>query len=240
VLPDALAAAKASLTSQLQDLDQKMAAAVTFMSSVNLDTTLVRAKLSALVDEFPDVVEFALITPAGIMKIIEPAIYRSSEGSDISGQEHVIRVFGTKQPALSKVFQAVEGFPAAVVMHPVLKDGAVAGGLTALFYPEAVLGNILQPLNDGQTFELWAMEKGGRLIYDPVESEIGHNLLNDQQYKDFPELVSAAGKIDANESGTTTYSYYQAGTKISVKKLTYWTTYDLHGTQWKLVWGQPQ
>ncbi|MFA6127971.1 MAG: hypothetical protein WC699_11740 [Bacteroidales bacterium] len=240
ILPDVLVTAKTQLTARFLILDQKMAEAASYMASVNLDTTLVRAKLLELVNEFPDIIEFAQITPAGIMKIIEPSAYHGTQGADISNQEHVIRAYASRQPVLSQVFLAVEGFNAAVVMHPVLINGVIAGGITALFYPETILGLIMRPLNEGLTFELWAMEKGGRLIYDAVASEIGHNLITGEEYKEFPELVAAAGKIDAEDSGTVTYSYYQAGTTVSVKKLTYWTTYEFHGTQWKLVWGQPE
>jgi len=240
VLPDALVTSKAQLTMKFASLNEKMSEAVTYMGSVNMDSTLIRTKLTSLVNDFTDMEEFAQISPAGIMQNIEPSLYYSSQGANISTQSHVIKAFETKLPVLSLQFPAVEGFFAAVVIHPIVKNSAILGGLTALFLPEKILGDIMKPINNGQTFELWVMEKGGRLIYDQDASEIGHNLLTDAQYKDFPELVAAAEKINSEESGTTTYSYYKAGTTQTVKKLTYWTTFEMYGTQWKLVYGKPE
>jgi hypothetical protein len=240
VLPDALLLSKTILTAEFATLDQKMAAAVVYMSSINLDTTLVRAKLLELVNEFPTIIEFAQITSAGIMKIIEPAIYHGAQGSDISSQDHVIKAFETKLPVLSLQFLAVEGFYASVVLHPIIKNGSVAGGLTALFYPEEILGHIMNPLCEGQTFELLVMQKGGRILYDQNTAEIGLNLFTDPLYKDFPELITAGNKMDAEDSGTTSYSFFKTGTTQVVSKLTYWTTYELYGTQWKLVWIKPE
>jgi hypothetical protein len=239
-LPDALVNSKTLLTAKFTALNEKMAAASTYMGTVNMDATLIRAKLQELVSQFPYVVEFAQISSAGIMQAIEPAVYQKFEGSNISTQDHVIKAFGTKAPVLSMQFLAVEGYFASVVMHPIIKNGSVAGGITTLFKPETVLESIFKPLNDGQGFELWAIEKGGRLLFDPVASEIGNNLLTDPMYKDFPDLIAAIKKIDAEDSGTTTYSYFTPGNTVAVKKLTYWTTFDLYGTQWKLIWSKPE
>jgi len=239
-LPDALVTSKTNLTAEFASLDQKMAAAVEYMGSINMDTTLIRAKLLELVNEFNDVTEFAQITPAGIMQIIEPAVYHGFQGSDISLQNHVIKAYETELPVLSQQFLAVEGFYAAVIMHPIVKNNSILGGITALFLPEKILGNIMKPINEGQAFELWVMEKGGKMLYNQDVSEIGRNLFTDSLYMDFPELITAGRKIDAEESGTTSYSFYKTGTWEIVKKLTYWTTYELYGTQWKLVWVKPE
>jgi hypothetical protein len=98
----------------------------------------------------------------------------------------------------------------------------------------------MEPLLVNQDFEFWVMEKGGRMLYNQDAYEIGLNLFTDPLYKDFPELVTAAGKIDTEESGTTHYSFYKTGTSEPVTKLTYWTTFELYGMQWKLVWVKPE
>jgi hypothetical protein len=240
VLPDALITSKTNLTAQFTLLEQKIAAASAYLIQANMDTTLIRAKLLEVVNQFPSVVTFSYITQTGIIRILEPAVYYGSQGADISSQDHVVRTFATKMPVLSKQFFAAEGFYASAYIYPIVNSNSMKGALSALFKPESILGNIFKPLNEGQEFELWAIEKGGRLLYDPIASEIGNNLITDAMYQEFPELVTAVKKFDAEESGTTTFSYYEPGTTHIVKKLAYWTTFDLNGTEWKLIWSKPE
>jgi hypothetical protein len=239
-LPEGLVTAKSNLTSEFESLNQKMASAVVYTISINADTTLVRAKLVEMVNSSSDITDFAWITPAGIMQIIEPSIYYGSQGTDISNQDHVIRAFNTKLPVMSKTFLAVEGYYAAIVLHPVLINNSISGGISALFFPEQFLEHIIKPVFEGKEFEMWVMEKGGRILFDQDAMEIGRNLFTDSLYTDFPELLVAGEKIDSEESGTTRYSFYRAGTMETVTKLTYWTTFELYGTQWKLVWVKPE
>jgi len=65
-------------------------------------------------------------------------------------------------------------------------------------------------------------------------------VLTDTLYQAFPELLSAAELIDAEKSGETTYSFYQTGTTTKVVKKTYWDTWELYGTEWKIIWVKPE
>jgi len=235
-LPEALVKAKSDLTAEFDQLTQKMAAAEVYLLSINMDTALIRAKLLEMVTSSSDITDIAWVTPAGIMQIIEPSVYYGSQGADISRQDHVIKAFETKLPVLSQTFLSVEGFYAAVVMRPIIRNGSISGGIAALFYPEQILGNVLKPIFEGKDFELWVMEKGGRILYDQDEPWIGRNLFTDSPYAGFPELVAAGRKIEAEENGTTTYSFLKTGTTETVTKLAYWDSFMLYGNEWKVVW----
>jgi hypothetical protein len=239
-MPDTLVTAKTNLTAEFAALNQHIASSVVNTMAIYPDTAQMRSELKDLVKSSDFVIEFSWITPAGIMQIVEPPLYYGAQGIDISGQEHIIRLFSTKEPVLSNQFLAVEGFYASVVIHPVVKNNAILGAIDGLFYPEQLLENVLKPIFEGKDFEMWVMEKGGKTLYDQDSGEIGRNLFTDPLYADFPELLAAARKIDTEESGTTTYSFYKAGTMQTVKKLTWWTTFTLYGTEWKLVWVQAQ
>lgn len=238
--PTELNTASTGLGSTFDSLNNDLA-----MKAVNLvnhiqDSIYIRTEMADLVNRSSFVLEFAYITPQGIMKIIEPPIYYASQGSDISNQAHIIKAFQTKLPVLSSTFYAVEGFYAAVDIHPIVDNGQLLGGITSLFLPETILKRIITPLIKNQNFEMWVMEKGGNVLYDQDSSEIGRNLFTDTLYTPFPELIAAAHKIDTEKSGTTTYSFYQTGTTIKVVKKTYWVTYELYGTEWKLIWVKPE
>jgi hypothetical protein len=84
------------------------------------------------------------------------------------------------------------------------------------------------------------MQKGGKILYDQDLGEIGLDLFTDPLYAGYPELLAAGRKMDEEDSGTAKYSFFKAGTRITVTKLIYWTTFELYGTEWKLVWVKPE
>jgi len=239
-LPDALVSAENNLNAVFEALDQQMEAAAEYIESVDLDTTLIRAKLSDLVNGNANVAEFSWVNPEGILKLIEPPEFYDFQGLNISHEDDFLQVSETKEPILSPTFTASEGFYAAAVMHPILMNGTFSGAIEALLNTEGFLGEIMEPLIAGQAFELWVMEKGGTMIYDQDAYVVGLNLFTDPLYKDFPDLLTAAEKINDEETGTTHYSFFRALTNETVTKLAYWTTVEHHGTEWKIVWVKPE
>jgi len=238
--PAELYTANTSLALSFDSLNTDMAANSADIANNINDTTFIRARMLGLFNRSSFVMEFAYVNPQGILQIIEPSAYYSSQGLDISQQEHVKKAFETKQPVLSELFQAVEGLYAAVIMHPIVKEGGLLGAVNALFTPKTILERIITPLVENQTFEMWVMEKGGNILYDQDTNEIGRNLFTDPLYAPFTELIEAGHKIASEPTGETYYSFYQTGTTNKVTKKTYWVTYTLYGTEWKLVWVKPE
>jgi len=239
-LPEALTTAMANLNTAFQAVDAEMDMAADQMASEDMDTTLIRAVLVNLVNSPTIVDEYSWVTPEGILKIIEPPIYYAYQGADISQQDHIIKVFETKEPVLSLSFLAVEGFYAVSDIHPILNNNTVLGGVDALIKTQDFLAAIMEPILQGQEYELWVMEKDGQMIYNQDLIEVGLNVFTDPYYQDFPEFRTACEKINDEESGTTYYSFYKTGTTMPVTKLTYWTTFEHHGTEWKIVWVKPE
>ena len=240
-LPEVLVTATSRITVAFENLDQQLEAAAAYLVSVDMDTSLIRARLAELVVSNPSVGGFSWITPEGILKIIEPMSGYSSQGVDISGQDHIIRCFATRQPVLSSSFTLVEGFQAAIDIHPIMDNGILLGGVDAVIRTGEFLGTVIGPLLEGDVeFELWVVEKGGTMIYDQDAYVIGLNLFTDPLYQDFPDLLTAAEKINDEKTGTTHYSFYKALTNETVTKLAYWTTVEHHGMEWKIVWVKPE
>jgi hypothetical protein len=239
-LPESLVTAKAQVEEAFAALDAKMEAAVSYLVSVNIDTVEIRSKLKELMASTTNVSEFCYVTPDGILSMIEPEEYYYSQGIDISQQDHIVKSYASKKIVLSKIFQVVEGYFATAYIHPIIQNNVIKGGLVAVIIPEYFLGEIIRPLLVNADFELWAMESGGRIIFDQDAEEVGLYLFTDPLYQEFPELLEAGRKIDDLESGTTTYSFYKTGTTEKVTKLTYWNTVDIHEMQWKMVWVKAQ
>ncbi len=228
------------LTKSFDSLNLKMAASAATISQNATDTAAIRNNMLSLFNSSSFILEFSFVTPQGIMQIIEPAIYHYLQGINISGQSHIIKAFQSKQPVLSESFLAVEGYYAAVDIHPIVNNNQILGGITALFFPQMILGRIITPLVKNQPFEIWVMEKSGKVLYDQDSLEIGRNVFTDTLYSSFPELIAAVHLIDSLKTGETNYSFYQTGTSIKVVKKTYWSTYELFGTEWKIIWVKPE
>lgn len=227
------------LTLSFDSLNMDLAANATEISQNVADTATIRTKLLEMFNKSSFVDEFSFITPQGILQIIEPSEFYSSQGIDISDQSHIIKVFQTKLPVLSQSFQVVEGYNAAVDIHPLLNVELVQGAICGVFVPKEILGRIILPYVSGEAFEIWVMEKGGKVLFDQDEEEIGLNVITDPLYADFPELIAAAELINDGESGQTSYSFYQSGTNIKVTKKTYWKTLHICDNEWKIVWVIP-
>jgi hypothetical protein len=133
----------------------------------------------------------------------------------------------------------VEGINAVVFIHPILLNQSLKGGLTALFQAHTLLQRVIEPLVEGNTFEIWVMEKGGLILYDQDENELGLNVFTDPVYASFPELLAAAAMIDNEKEGKTSYSFFQAGTNNRIEKEAHWTTFEFSGTEWKIVLAKP-
>jgi hypothetical protein len=227
------------LTLSFDSLNADLSANTAAIAQHVSDTAATRGKLLNMYNQSSFVDEFSFITPQGILQIIEPSEYYSEQGLDISGQDHVVKVFQTKLPVLSQTFQLVEGFEAAIIIHPILNNNQIAGALSCVLKPEVILGREILPFVEGQDFEIWVMEKGGNVLFDQDPEEIGLNVITDPVYADFPELIAAAELINDGESGKTSYSFYQTGTNIKVVKETYWKTLHICDNEWKIIWVIP-
>jgi hypothetical protein len=238
--PSQLTTLNMGLTATFDSLNTDLSGSASNLPAIINDSAAIRTEMQSLFSQTSFVVEFSYITPQGIMKIIEPPLFYPTQGSDISGQSHIIKGYQTKLPVLSTSFYAVENFWAAVDFHPVIHNGEVLGGITALFLPEDILGRLIIPLVKDQLYEMWVMEKGGKVLYDQDSGEIGLNVLTDPAYAEFTELIAAAEKINTESTGETSYSFYQTGTTTKVVKKTYWITFSMYGTEWKLIWVKPE
>lgn len=219
----------------LSKLDGDIANAAGELSKTGLEGPEARGVLTSLCASNKYALECATVSKEGKLLAIEPQKFRESEGTDISTQEHVIRMRTTKQPVMSSVFRTVEGFDAASIQHPVLANGEFNGSVSVLIKPQALLSDAVQPAVEGLPYEVWAMQPDGRIIYDPDSKEIGRMLFSDQMYALYPELISLGGRIANEASGNGSYEFLKEGLTVPVKKDAYWTTVGLHGAEWRVV-----
>ena len=221
---------------EMKLLDQDLAAAAKELSGLDLAGSRAHTVLTELLQDRPYLVDAGTMGRSANIAAIEPAAYYAYEGSDISGQEHIIRSFLTLKPVLSENFQAVEGFEAAVMHHPVFSpSNEIAGAVWALFKPEILLESIISPAVRNTSFTVWVTQTNGRVIYDEDAVEIGKNLFIDPLYQPYPKLVALCREIVDEATGTGQYEFLDTGLNQTVKKEAIWSTFALHGTEWRLV-----
>jgi hypothetical protein len=225
-----------STRDEMEQLDRDMGEVAGKLSGKDLAGEQTRSALAGLLQNRPYVVDVCTIDRTGRMIAVEPATYREFEGSDISGQEQVIRLFRTQQPVLSLNFKTVEGFEAADMEYPIFSsDKEITGAISVLVKPEMVLGQIIVPAVIEKPFTIWAMQSDGRILYDADPQEIGRNLFLDPLYLPFPQLISLGREMSAKKTGTGGYEFFDTGMQKIVKKEARWVTCDLYGTGWILV-----
>jgi len=222
---------------RLLALDQDLSRAARGLSGMDLKSEAARAVIRQLHAGRADiVVDASTIGPEGVMLLVEPPAYRSSEGTDISRQEQIQALLRTRKPVMSRVFRTVEGVAAVDMEYPIAgADGTYHGSVSVIFQPWVLIGSCVEPLLKGMPAEIWAMQSDGTIIYDADQHEIGRLLFSDPEYRPFPELLQLGRRIAAEPEGMGTYSYFKAGTSQIMRKDAWWVTVTLHGMAWRLI-----
>jgi hypothetical protein len=224
----------------LDTLNNSLVGAGAELASAGADSATIRAKLQQLYAASSYAKEIAYINLQGIMKINEPPAYYQYQGADFGNDTAVMSVIATHQPVFSNYFEATEGFDAVVDIHPVNSGATSFGAIEALFTPFDLLNRIIAPRVSTPN-EIWVLEMDGVVIYDPDISGIGANVFSDPYFAPFTSFIAACHTIIMNESGETSYTFYQTGTTTPVVKKVWWKTIQLHGINtWKIVWAQPE
>ncbi|WP_161626572.1 BMP family lipoprotein [Desulfatiglans anilini] len=235
-LQELLVQLQSEVTDALEKIDGDLMQSAKALAGEDLTGDAARGVLRKVYADNPYIIDCETVSPEGIMVAVEPPGHRASEGSDISAQTHMVRLFKTHEPVLSDSFRSVEGPQAAVIHHPVFAfDLRFMGSVSALFAPEYLLSGIIGPVSSNLPVDIFLMQTDGLIIYDVDAAQIGRNLFTDALYQPFPELVALGEKIASTPDGEGVYSFYLKEGKIPVKKTAFWRTVDLHGTAWRLA-----
>jgi len=225
-----------AVQSELDKLDLEMAAAASQLSGTGLSGTEARQILNVLYSRHPFIIDCLTADAAGKMVTVAPDAYSSYEGSDISQQDVTVKFNETRKPMLSQMFTAVEGMDAVVIMGPVLsQNGDFMGSLSALFKPETLLAAASEPTLRGTDISLNVIQLDGLNIYDSGLADTGKNLFTDPEFQPYSELIALGHRMVAEQSGYGSYTFIYHPTGQTMKKMAYWATVGLHGTEWRVV-----
>ena len=235
-LQEILALLHGEIMTGLNKLDSDLQRSAKELSGKDLKGDYARDVLKRLYGTNPYIIDCETVSNHGIMLAVEPPEHRKSEGADISGQAHMVKLLKTKKPVMSDSFRSVEGPEAVVIHYPVFSpEQQFAGSVSALFAPEYLLQGIIGPVSSNLPVTIFLIETDGLVIYDVDAKQIGLNVYNDPLYKPFPELIAFSRKVAAADEGSGSYRFFQKGMEKPVTKVAYWRTVAIHGTMWRLV-----
>lgn len=234
--PLSLTMAHDTVTGEFKRMDTALKNTAGTLASTGLTGERARAALRELCGGFSYAVDCSAVDAKGRMITVEPAPFRRFEGSDISAQEQVKRVKESRKPVLSAVFRAVEGFDAADAEFPIIApDGRFIGSVSILFSPARLLGDVIRPLSQGTPFEIWAMEKGGRILFDTDLPLIGMNVLTSKTFHDNSRFIHLARRIASQPEGNGSYWHKAQSARKVVRKKAFWQSVSLYGAEWRLI-----
>jgi hypothetical protein len=236
-LSTALARFTADVNATLQVMDRALVLAATELGDTGITGSAANETLARLASASPYAVDAVTISAEGRIAAIMPEQYWSAVGVYVGNESHNERALRERIPLMTPVFPAAEGFDAVSIRRPVWNGtGAFLGLATVLLDPSRLLADGANRSLAGTNFTAWAMQTDGLLIYDRDPGElVGHNLITDPLFAEYPELVALAKRMAVEPSGSGTYSFTPTGGGPAVMKEAVWGTVGLHGTEWRLM-----
>ncbi len=234
----ALAGFTTGVNATLQEIDRNLASAATDLGRTGIAGPEANATLKHLAASSPHAANAITVTPDGRIAAEAGSPGRSSiVGVSVADQAHVRQALQGRQPLVSAVFPAVEGFDAVVIQRPVTDGkGAFLGLVSVAFDPSLVLAESANRSLAGTEFTAWAMDTEGRLIYDRDPGDlVGRSMISDPAYAGYPELVALSKRMMAEPAGSGTYTFTATGAGPEVRKDAVWATAGLYGTEWRLL-----
>jgi len=224
------------LLANLAQIDSAMTTSIAKQANQFGTEAEIRTLLSETLKAHPAILTSCYVDTKGILKYLEPAQYKDSEGADISKQAHTIAMLKDHAPIFSTAFKAVEGFATVVIGQPLFDAkqtfmGSLVLTLDTSVLPKLVLEKNAVPAN----YELWAMEPDGMTVCDQDKEEIGLNILTDPLYARFESLKTLAKRAGASPKGEGSYTFKATGTETVVEKQVTWDTISMHGREWRVM-----
>lgn len=236
-LSSALARFTEEVTASLEDIDRNVSSAATELGRTGIAGPAANATLARLADSSTDAADAVTISADGRIAAVMPEQYWPAVGTDVGNESHNRQALQERQPQMTGVFRAAEGFDAVSIRWPVTAgSGAFLGLVSVLIEPARMLAESANRSLAGTAYTAWAIDTNGLLIYDRDPSDlVGRNMTTDPAYGDYPELTALVKRMMVEPAGSGTYSFTPTGGGAAVTKAASWATVGLHGTEWRLL-----
>jgi hypothetical protein len=235
--PYGLERATIEIIQTIDSLDHALAGASGAIGNSRLHPDSIRRILTGLHGSVSFAWEADFINAIGILQVVVPDSLSYHEGTDLNSEESIMKVISQRMPSLSNYMSDRTGFPVVADILPVFSGSTSYGAVAVLFDPVGLLDRIIAPLVETPD-EIWVMAGDGTTIYEPDLQGIGLNVFRDPYYAGFEDFREACRTIAGQESGQTSYTFYQTGTTTGVLKKVWWNSIHLHDNAWKVIFAR--
>ncbi|MGE4497031.1 MAG: cache domain-containing protein [Deferribacterales bacterium] len=161
-------------------------------------------------------------------------------GTSIANQPHVKKILQEKEPMLSDVFTAVQGFRTVTLNVPVYDGPVFKGVLAALVDFEYVASKYIGSISIGESGYAWMIDKEANLLFSPAH---GKNLTNIKfEASKYPDSRSLGERMLRGESGFSEYTYdtFMDDDVVPVKKYAAFMPVHVLGNFWSIAVAIPE
>ncbi|QAR32451.1 sensor histidine kinase [Geovibrio thiophilus] len=156
-------------------------------------------------------------------------------GTSIADQEHVKLMLKLREPLLSDVFTALQGYRTVALNVPVYDGSVFKGVLAALVDFEYVASKYIGSISIGESGYAWMIDKEANLLFSPAH---GKNLINVKfEAEKYPDSRELGDKMLMGETGFSEYTYdtTRGDRVVPVKKLAAFMPVHVLGNFWSLA-----
>ncbi|MCQ8894416.1 MAG: cache domain-containing protein [Methanolinea sp.] len=230
-----LAQVTSAINAELESVRDQNVASANQLSLVGLAGRDAERVLTEKLEKLPWALSSVTISSEGFIVAAVPENYREIVGRDVTYQDAVQEAFASKAPRVSKVFLMEEGFAGISQSEPVFAPNGTYLGYTDVTYrPEVLIGRAVDPIIAGTPFDVWVVQKDGRILYDTSPEEIGRNLFSDAAYQS-PELQAFFSRVISEPSGRGVYQFWDRNWDRVISKEVAWGTAGIDGAEWRVV-----
>jgi len=235
-LPQVTEKARHNLQTALDQIEISLSSAEKALALTDYQSSASHGILKDLAVSIPGAIDSLIISPQGVIKVVEPEAYAKFVGKSVAGQEQFSKIMQNHKPMLSLLFAPLEGGKAVVAHYPLFThQGKFDGTLSLLLNSEAYLGNLFSQLSQelDKKYYFTVIQKDGTILYNPLSEQIGLNLFTDTYFDKQGDFRRAVKQAVSSEKGQTTYQATKENQEVTVGLR--WETVSLFNTEWRVL-----
>jgi hypothetical protein len=166
------------------------------------------------------------------MIVVEPQAYYKSEGQIIGPQKWLnTNPEAAITPTMTPVIMLITNQSGCSIVAPIFDSNKVMiGTVSAIFDPQALVGDAIQAAAPNSGFSFTATQLDGLVVYSGAPDFKGKNIFTDPTIAaNYPGVKESALVTSTKSSGYQTYGV------ASQPRESYWTTISAYGQEWRLV-----
>ncbi len=227
-----LSAVQVKVDSEIEWVGNSIIYASQQLGTTGISGDPARQIIAALAANSSYIIEAATQNLNRQMIIVEPQAYRVNEGKTLGPQKWLnTNPQADITPAMTPVIMLITNQSGCSIVAPIFNSNDIMiGTVSAIFDPQALVGDAIQAAAPNSTFSFTATQLDGLVVYSGAPVFQGKNLFTDQAIAaNYPGVKESAQITAASSSG---YNLYSVG---SQQRESFWTTISAYGQEWRLV-----